>query len=44
MEAENLVENSRVMGDYLLGRLEELQTTPPSATYAAKACSAVWNW
>jgi taurine-pyruvate aminotransferase len=28
METENLVENSRVMGDYLLGRLRELQDYP----------------
>lgn len=28
MEAENLVENSRVMGDYLLGRLRELSDLP----------------
>ena len=28
MEAEGLVENSRVMGDYLLGRLEELLAHP----------------
>jgi taurine-pyruvate aminotransferase len=28
MEAENLVENSRVMGDYLLGRLRELNDHP----------------